>query len=197
MRPLHVLLSLTAAFTMVAQEANSAKIAIFVPDRVISNSVHGRKLFSELDVMRKNLEEKIQAKGQEGQKLQSQIQSPSISEAGKEQLTKQLRDLEYEFKKLQEDAQADFGKVQQRVVAQFNKEIGPILQDLAKEQKLQLVLQNQPGLVAYGEESWLMEFTNEVAKRYDAKYETAGAAAAPATPAPAKAPKAAKPATSK
>jgi Skp family chaperone for outer membrane proteins len=169
---------------MTAQEAHSVKIAVFLPDRIISNSVRGHKIFSELEVMRKNLEEKIQAKGLEGQKIQSQIQSPSISEGGKEQLTKQLRDLEYEFKKLQEDSEADYRKVQQKVFAQFQTEIGPVVQELAKEQKLQLVLQNQQGLIAYGEEPWLMNFTNEVAKRYDAKYESgAPATAKPAAPA--------------
>ena len=194
MRPLHVLLSLATAFTLSAQEAAPVRFAVFLPDRIISNSVRGHKIFSELDVLRKNLEEKIQAKGLEGQKIQSQIQSPSISEAGKEQLTKQLRDLEYEFKKLQEDSEADYRKVQQKVLGQFNTEIGPIVQEVAKEQKLQLVLQNQQGLIAYGDETWVLSFTNEVAKRYDAKYEAAGAksAAAPVKPA---AKQTAKPAT--
>jgi len=179
MRPLHVLMSLATAFTLSAQEAAPVRFAVFLPDRIISNSVRGHKLFSELDVMRKNLEEKIQAKGMEGQKLQSQLQSPSISDSGKEQLTKQLRDLEYEFKKLQEDSEADFRKVQQKVLGQFNSEIGPIVTEVAKEQKLQLVLQNQQGLIAFADETWVVGFTNEVAKRYDAKYE-GGAKPAPA-----------------
>lgn len=187
MRPLHALLSLAAAFTMSAQDIATPRMAVFVPDRIISSSVRGRKLFSELEVMKKNLEEKLQAKGLEGQKLQSQLQSPSISDSGREQITKQLRDLEYEFKKLQEDSQADYGKVQQKVYGQFQTEIAPIVEALAKEQKLQLVLQYQQGLVAYGEEAWLLSFSNEVAKRYDAKFESgAAAAAAPAKPAAAK-----------
>ena len=188
MRPLHCLLALAAAFTLTAQETQP-RIAIFVPDRIIGSSVHGRKLFAELEVTKKNLEERLQAKGAEGQKLTSQLQSPSVSEAGKEQLTKQLRDLEFEFKKLQEDSQQEFQKAQQKVLGQFQTEIQPIVEALAKEQKLQLVLQYQQGLVAYAEEGWLLGFSNEVAKRYDAKYESgaAGAPAAPAAkPAPAK-----------
>ena len=177
MRVLHALLSLAAVFTLSAQEAAAPRLAIFMPDRIISGSARGRKLFSELETMKKGLEEKLQAKGLEGQKLQSQLQSPSISDAGREQITKQLRDMEYEFKKLQEDSQADYGKLQQKVFASFQAEIGPIVESVAKEQKLQVVLQYQQGLIAYGEEAWLMAFSNEVAKRYDVKFD----AAAPVT----------------
>jgi len=194
MRPLHCLLSLAAAFTLTAQEAQP-KLAVFVPDRIIATTVRGRKIFSELEVLKKNLEEKLQAKGAEGQKLTSQLQSPSLSESGKELINKQLRDLEFEFKKLQEDSQAEFQKTQQRVFGQFQSEIQPMVEALAKEQKIQLVLQYQNGLVAYAEEGWLLTFTNEVAKRYDAKYEAGAAAEKPAAkPAPkAAAPKAAAP----
>ena len=192
MRPLHALLSLAAAFTLSAQDVATPRMAMFVPDRIIATSVRGRKLFAELEVMKKTLEEKLQAKGLEGQKLQSQLQSPSISEAGRDTITKQLRDLEYEFKKMQEDSQADYAKVQQKVYGQFQTEIAPLVESLAKEQKLQLVLQYQQGMVAFGDETWLLSFSNEIAKRYDAKYESGAPAAAKPADKPAAKP-AAKP----
>lgn len=187
-----LLLPLAAVATLAAQDAASPRIAFLVPDQLISKSVRGRQLFAELDVTKKNLEDKLKAKSDEGARLQAQLQSPSISDAGKEQIQKQLRDLEYEFKKMQEDSQQDFQKVQQKVFGQFQQEVGPIVESLAKEQKLQLVLQYQQGLVAYAEEGWMMAFTAEVAKRYDAKY----AAGAPAPEKPAAKP-AAKPAPKK
>ena len=171
MRPLHVLMSLATAFTLSAQEPAAVKLAVFSPDRIIQTSVHGRKLFSELDVMRKNLSEKLQAKAQEGQALQSQLQSPMIEDSKKESLNKKLRDMQFDFKKLQEDSEADYRKVAQKVSTQFQSEIGPIVQEVATEQKLQLVLQEQQGLIAYADPSWALAFTNEVAKRFDAKYE--------------------------
>jgi hypothetical protein len=62
----------------------------------------------------------------------------------------------------------------------------PFVEELAKEQKLQLVLQYQPGMVAYADQAWMVSFSNEVARRYDAKY----GEKAPAKPAaPAQAPK--------
>jgi len=186
MRPLHSLLCLTAAFTLSAQDVQP-RIGMLVPDRVIEKTVRGRKLFSELDTLKKTLNDKIQGKRAEIQKLGSQLQSPSISEAGKESIQKQLRDLDFEDKKLQDDSQIEFQKTQQRVVNQFQQEITPLVDDLAKEQKLQLVLTFQPGLVAYADPAWIVAFSDEIAKRYDAKYEPkgAGAAAAPKPAAPA------------
>lgn len=195
MRILNALLPLAAVVSLSAQDI-TPKIAVFVPDRLIANTVRGRQLFAELEVTKKNLEEKLKAKGEEGARLQAQLQSPSISDAGKEQITKQLRDADYEFKKLQEDSQAEFQKTQQKVFGLFQQEVGPIVDAVAKEQKIQLVLQYQQGLIAYGEESWMLAFTNEVAKRFDAKSPAAGQPAKPAAAAPAAKP-AAKPTTPK
>jgi len=194
MRPLHSLLCLTAACTLAAQDA-APRIGMLVPDRVIEKTARGRKLFAELDSLKKTLSDKIQAKRAEMQKLGSQLQSPSISEAGKESIQKQLRDLDFEDKKLQDDSQIEFQKTQQRIVTQFQQEITPLVDDLANEQKLQLVLTFQPGLVAYADQTWIVAFSDEVAKRYDAKYGAGGTAPAakPAAVKPAAKPVAPKP----
>ena len=72
------------------------------------------------------------------------------------------------------------------MVNQFQTEISPLVEELAKEQKLQVVLTFQPGLVAYADPTWIVAFSDEVARRYDAKYEPNGAAAKPgAAPKPA------------
>ena len=185
MRILRALLPLAAVFSLAAQEAPIPRIAVFVPDQLIQKSVRGRQLFAELEVTKKNLEERLKAKAEEGQRLTAQLQSPSLSDSGKEQIQKQLRDTDYEFKKLQEDSQGEFQKVQQKVFGQFQQEVGPIVDAVAKEQKVQLVLQYSQGMIAYGEEGWMLTFTNEVAKRYDAKFaSTTAPAAAPEKPAP-------------
>lgn len=182
MRPLRMIFCLTAALTLGAQE--SPRIGMLVPDLVIENSGRGRKLFTELETLKKTLNDKIQAKTVEFQKLSSQLQSPSISEAGKEAIQKQLRDLDFENKKLVDDSNAELQKTQQRIVGQFQKELMPFVEELAKEQKLQLVLQYQPGMVAYADQTWMVSFSNEVARRYDAKYGEKAPAKA-AVPAPA------------
>jgi Skp family chaperone for outer membrane proteins len=180
MRPLHTLLCLTATVALVAQPAQdpAPRIGMLAAERVIDRSVRAHKLFSELETLKKTLSDRIDAKRAEIQKLSSQLQSPSIGEAGKENIQKELRDKDFEGKKLQEDSQNEYQKTQQRVVAQFQQEISPIVEELAKEQKLQLVLTYNPGMVAYADQNWVLAFTDEVGRRYDAKCEPQPAAGA-------------------
>jgi Skp family chaperone for outer membrane proteins len=164
-----MLLCLTMALTLAAQDTQPG-IGILVFNRVIEQSARGRQLFSELETLKKTLGDKLQAKQTELMRVQSQLQSPSISDSGKEALLKQQRDLEFENKKLNDDSNLEFQKTQQKVVGQFQKELSPFVEELAKEQKLKLVLQFQPEIVAWADPVWIVAFSDEVAKRYDAKY---------------------------
>lgn len=167
MRTLTLMFGLIAAFTLAAQDT-SPRIAMLVPDRIIETTARGHRLFSDLDTLKKTLQDKINAKRAEIQRLTGQLQSPSVSDAGKETIQKQLRDLDFEEKKLQDDSQMEFQRSQQKVVTQFQQELSPLVEELAKEQKLQLVLTYQPGLVAFADQNWILAFTDEVGRRYDA-----------------------------
>ncbi len=186
----NALLALALALPVAAQEAAAPRLAFFVPDHVISSSVRGKKLFAELEVLQKNLLEKVQAKGAELQKLDQQLKSPGLSDDGRQRLQSELQKGETEYKRLQEDSQAEFNRVRERIAGQFNQEIRPIVNAVTKDWKLQAVLNFTPNLLVDADETWLMAFSTEVAKRYDA----AGGHAAAEKPAPKPA---AKPATPK
>ena len=194
-RPL-LAIALFAAFSapVIAQQAAAQpiidKFAVLVPERVIDQSGHCRKLFAPLKVEGESWQEKLQAKAAEGQQLQKQLQATGLSDEGKEKLEKQLRDLQYDFKKMQEDAQSSVDKAKQKAGAQFNQDVAPILEQLAKEKGLQAVIQYNPGLFAYLDEQAALSFSDEVAKRVDAKFPADAGfkdASAPATKPSAKA----------
>ncbi len=160
------------------------KFAVLVPERVIEQSGHCRKLFSGLKVENEQWNEKLQAKYAEGQQLQKQLQATGLSDDGKEKLEKQLRDLQYDFNKMQEDAKASMDKAKQKAGGQFNQDVGPILEQIAKEKGLQAVIQYNQGLFAYLDEQAALSFSDEVAKRVDAKFPAdAGFGATTAKPA--------------
>lgn len=167
-----------ASLGLSAQAPESPRLAFFSMGQLIETSVKARRIYSELEATKKQLEEKIQAKGAEGQKLQAQLQSSSLSDAGKEQIQKQLRDLEFEFKKLQEDSQGEFNKVSQKVQKALNELAAPVVRQLAAEQKLQVVFTLESSPVAWADEVWIKQFTAEVAKRLDAGEDKAAAPAA-------------------
>lgn len=173
------LLALSLALPMAAQEAMPARIAFFVPDHVIESSVRGKKLFAELEVMKKTLGEKLQAKGSELQKLDQQIKSPGMGEDGRAKLQAELQKGETEFKRMQEDSQNEFNRVRERVAGQFNQEIRPIVDAVTKDWKLQAVFTYAPNMLAAADEAWLLSFSTEVAKRYDAKEGVAPATGKP------------------
>ena len=189
-------LCLSAALTtpVVAQEA--PRFAFFSINQLVRSSKKAGAIFSELEITGKNLQEKLQAKGQELQTMQQQLNSPSLDPDKKEALAKKFRDIEFEAKKMQEDSQQEYQRVEKKVGEAITKLAAPIVEAMAKEQKLNIVLSDQAlQILSWGDEAWLKGFTTEVAKRLDASEPAAAPAAAPAAK-PA-APKAAAPAPKK
>ena len=190
-------LSAALAVPLAAQEP--PRFAFFSMNQLVRSSKKAGAIYSELEITGKNLEEKLQAKGQELQTLQQQLNSPSIDPDKKEALAKKLRDVEFEGKKMQEDSQTEFQRIQKKVFEAIAKIAGPIVENLAKEQKLQLVFSDQAvQILSWADQDWMKGFTSEVSKRLDASEPAAAAAPAP-KPAAAKpaAPKPAAPAPKK
>ena len=176
-------LTLVAALPLVAQD--SPRFAVFSPDQLREISVRAKKVFAEAEALQKNLESQEKARVEELQKLDQQLKSPSLSDEGRAKLQRELQDNETTYKRWVEDSQKTLRAAGQKAIGAFQTEVGPIVQEVAKEMKLQAVFQLQQGLLAYADETWIVTFTTEVAKRYDAKFESGAAAAAPAAPKPA------------
>ena len=189
-------LSATLSVPAMAQEA--PRFAFFSINQLVRSSKKAGAIFSELEITGKNLQEKLQAKGQELQTMQQQLNSPSLDPDKKEALAKKFRDVEFEAKKMQEDSQQEYQRVEKKVGEAITKLAAPIVEQLAKEQKLQLVLSDQAiQILSWGDEAWLKGFTSEVSKRLDASEPAAAAAPAAKPAAPAAAKPAAKPAPKK
>ncbi len=182
-------LAIVVAAPLAAQDA-APRFAIFAPDQLFKNSARAKKVIEQLDGIGKNLQSKIEAKQKDLEKMAEQVKSPGLSEEGRAKLQRELQDGDLAFKRMQEDSQKEFNKESEKIYGQFQTEVGPIVEDVARERKLQVVFQytrQNAGMFAYTDEKWAVEFTDEVAKRYDAKFEGQSAApkAAPRPAAPA------------
>ncbi|NWJ41904.1 MAG: OmpH family outer membrane protein [Geothrix sp.] len=187
-------LCLSAALATPAASQEAPRFAFFSINQLVRTSKKAGAIFSELEITKKNLEEKLGAKGQELQTLQQQLNSPSLDPDKKEALAKKYRDVEFEAKKMQEDSQQEYQRVERKVGEAITKIAAPIVEQLAKEEKLQLVLSDQAiSILSWGDAEWLKAFTAEVSKRLDAT----DAAPAPKPAAAAPKPAAAKPAAPK
>jgi Skp family chaperone for outer membrane proteins len=180
-------LCLSAALAVPAAAQEAPRFAFFSINQLVRSSKKAGAIFSELEITGKNLQEKLQAKGQELQALQQQLNSPSLDPDKKEALAKKYRDVEFEAKKMQEDSQGEYQRVEKRVGEAITKIAAPIVEQVAKEQKLQIVLSDQAlQILSWGDQDWLKAFTAEVSKRLDAAEPTAAAPAPkPAAPKPA------------
>ena len=191
-------LCLSAALSLpaVAQEAPPPRIAFFSINQLVRTSKKAGAIFSELEITGKGLQEKLQAKGQELQTLQQQLNSPSLDPDKKEALAKKFRDAEFEGKKMQTDSQEEYQRIEKKVGEAISKIAAPVVDQLAKEQKLQVIFSDQAmQLISWGDTDWMKAFTAEVAKRLDAT-DPAAPAPKPAA-APGSKPAAPKPAAPK
>lgn len=184
-------LALVLALPVLGQDA-APRFAIFSADSVAGNTARGKKMFAELESLGKTLQERINARLEELKKIDQQLKSPGLSDEGRAKLQRELQDGELGLKRLQEDSQQEFEKSKQKVMKTFMDEIEPVVREVAKEMKLQVVFAYQPGLLAWAEDAWLTSFTSEVSKRFEARGGTAAPAQAPKPAAPAPKPAAPK-----
>lgn len=190
-------IALVLGLPVLAQDA--PKFAIFSAEQVAGNTNRGKKIFAELETLGKTLQDKINVRVEELKKLDNQLKSPGLSDEGRAKLQRELQDGDLGLKRLQEDSQQEFQTAQRKAMKTFMDEVEPVIKEVAKEMKLQVVLSYQPGLLAWAEDAWLAGFTSEVAKRFEARGGAASAAPAakPAAPAAKPAAPAAKPAPKK
>jgi len=167
LRNLAPLIFLACAVPAISQE--SPRFAIFNPAYVVENTAQGKRVFAEAQTLGKRLADAIKAKFEELQKLEQQLRSSSISEEGRGKISREFEDGKIALQRMQEDSQNQFQKVEQAAMQQFQSEIGPIVDAVAKEQKLQFVLQASEA-IAWADPAWINKFTEDVAKRYDAAF---------------------------
>lgn len=171
-----------AACAILAQDQELPRFAFFSSDYLIQNTAQGKRVFAGAETLGKRLQDALDAKRDELNRINQQLQSSSISEEGRNRLNRELEDGRVAFQRMIEDSREQMQKENDAAFQQLEKEIMPIIEALAKERKLQCVFQFQPGLIAWADQTWLMEFTEELCKRYDAAFPSGTAASRPNDP---------------
>jgi Skp family chaperone for outer membrane proteins len=180
---LHKLTFPIAALCAVSLQAQEApRFAFLHYEYVAQNTAQGRRVFADVEATRSRLQEQLRTRVEELQRLEQQASSPSLSEEGRGRIARQFEDGRIALQRLQEDSEAQFRTVSEAAAQQYNSELTPIVEALAKERNLHFVLQLADGLIAWADQTQLMEFTEEVARRYDAAFPSPAAAATTTRP---------------
>ncbi len=156
-----------AALPLLAQET-AIKIGIVDADVVIQNSIKGKRFFQEYEDFGKSKAESIQARIAEYQDREKDYKNKvnSLSEDKRKQMIVELQNLEKEIKRLQEDAKQESDRRLNDALSRFRKELGPIIQKVAEEMSLDIIMNHGPqsNLVFFNER---VDITDDVIKKYD------------------------------
>jgi outer membrane protein len=151
-----------------------AKIGIVNLQLIAQNSAEGKAASSRVQtlIQKKQTEGADRAKQLQANQQKLQTSSGVISDAARTALEKDIERQQREGERFQQDAQAEVNELQQELQGEFQKKLFPLLQQLAQEKGLHLLLSQQDAGVIWWEPG--IDLTAEAVKKLDA--------AAPAKP---------------
>jgi outer membrane protein len=167
-----------------------AKIAFVDFQRVAQESAEGQASSGKINALVQKKQAEGAEKAKQLQTNQQKLQQSGgvMSDQARTQLEADISRQQREAERFQQDAQAEVAELQQELQREFERKIVPLLQQVAQEKGLQLLLSRAESGIVWWDPG--IDLTSEVVKKLDA----AAAAPKPAAAAPAAAPTAAPPA---
>ena len=163
---LGVSLLIFAASKVVAAET-VGKIGIVDLSRAVNESEQGKKAKGELEAVVKKKQEALDEKGTALEKLKTEIekQGSVMSAEARKKKEDDLERLTREYQRALTDSQTEVRQKESELTGNIVKELRRIINDVAKDEKYDLVLDNNPALVAYVNKG--IDITDEVIKKLD------------------------------
>lgn len=154
---------------VLGQEAvGTIRVGIVDADRVIQESIKGKRFFQEFEEFNKQKSTELQAKVEELKAKEKDFQAKvnSLSEEKRRELVVEMQNMETNLKRLQEDAKNESDRRLNDALERFRKELLPIMGQVAQEQNLDIIINHGPGsnLVYFNEKA---DITAVVVKKYD------------------------------
>ncbi len=122
------------------------KIAVIDIDRVAQESKPGKELFDKLRVENDQLAAGRQQREQEIRDMQTKAASNVLSQDAQARLQREIERKTTDAQRWLEDAQRGFQEKQQKEEAAFQAKLGPIVEAVAREAGIGLILRATPGL---------------------------------------------------
>jgi outer membrane protein len=167
-----------------------AKIGLVNLQQIAAASADGKVATAKVQALIQKKQAEGQQRGKALQENQQKLEQGGalMNETARSQLQKEIEKQQVDGQRFEQDAQAEVTELQTELQNEFQKKLFPILQQLAKEKELHLLLSAADTGAIWWEPG--IDLTSEAIKRLDAASAPKPAAAAPA-PAPTAAPTAA------
>jgi len=143
-----------------------AKIAFINIPRIAAESIEGRTSTSRVNTLREKKLAELTAKNKQVETAQQRLNSGGLlSDDARAATQKEIDKLNVEIQRMQQDAEAELQELQQQLQVDFQRRLFPIIQQIALEKSLHMLLSTEAGLV-WAEPS--LDLTPEIIRRFDA-----------------------------
>jgi outer membrane protein len=145
-----------------------AKIGFINPQAIFQQSVDGKAALARVQalIQKKQKEGEEKAKLLQGNQQKLQTSGSVMNEAARAQLEKEIDREQKEIERFQQDAQTEINELQQELQNEFLKKVNPLLDQVANEKGLQLVLNADTAGIAWANMG--LDLGPEIVKKLDA-----------------------------
>jgi outer membrane protein len=145
-----------------------AKIGVVNLQLIAQNSAEGKAASGRVQalIQKKQTEGADKTKQLQANQQKLQTSGGVMSDAARAALEKDIERQQREGERFQQDAQAEINELQQELQGEFQKKLFPLLQQLAQEKGLQVLLSQQDSGVIWLEPG--IDLTAEAVKKLDA-----------------------------
>jgi outer membrane protein len=157
------------AINVVAINAQGTKVGVVDAEAVIQQSKKGKSFFTEMENLKKQKESEIDGlvNALQAKQKDAQANAASMTEAKKQEVGLELQRMQNNLKRQSEDAQRELQIKLNNGLERFQKEISPLIRQVAVEKGLDLVLNyGSQSNIVYVKET--INITGDVVKKYDA-----------------------------
>ena len=168
------MIALSAA--ALAQEAPKLTIAVIDVQQVVNESAAGKETMTKLRKLQddKIAEGRKKADDLDGLRKQLATQRATLTEAKVVELEKQIEDRQVDLQRFSDDTKQQLADAQRRELDVLEKQIMPIINELGRELKIQMIFNKfQSGLV-YADDA--VDITEQVVRRFNTRVTAAPAA---------------------
>lgn len=149
-----------------------AKIAFVNFDYVAANSEDGKAMIAKIQALQKTKTAELAElnKKLEAARKKAVDQASVMNDQARSQAERDIARLERDLQSAQQDATADFNAFSQKAQNEFGQKVVPLLQALANERGLHMVLRAVPEVIAWAHDG--VDLSNELIQRLNAASKT-------------------------
>lgn len=145
-----------------------AKIALVNFDYVAATSNEGKAMIAKIQDMQKQKTAELAEKSKklEDARKKAGDQASIMNDQARAQAEREIQRLERDLQSAQQDASTDFNEFSQRLQNEFGQKVLPMLQTIATEKGLHMVLRAVPDALAWVNQG--VDLSDELVKRLNA-----------------------------